>query len=91
MLIRIEGYDPPASEGTSLCIGIQTLSEVEQVRPIDSAGFTWQVEATVHHDTQGVIDLRGPYVHGRRGIASSTCRGGPATVAGRSRWSAAPS
>ena len=67
MLIRIEGYDPPASESPYVWVGIQRLSEVEQIRPADSARFTWQAETTVHHDAQGRIDLRGPYVHGRRG------------------------
>ena len=67
MLIRIEGYDVPSGAGSHLRVGVQRLKAVEQLATTDTDLRTWDLEATVHRDADGAIDLRGPYVHGRRG------------------------
>ncbi len=67
MRIRIEGYDVPPSAGTHMRVGVQRLKVVEQLAHTDVGTFAWDLEATVHRASDGTIDLRGPYVHGRRG------------------------
>ena len=67
MKIRIEGYDLPPSAGAHVRVGVQRLKAVEQLATMDTERLAWDLEATVHRDAAGAIDLRGPYVHGRRG------------------------
>ncbi len=67
MLIRIEGYDVPPGAEAAVRVGVQRLKDVEQLATTDTITITWDLEATLHRDADGAIDLRGPYVHGRRG------------------------
>ena len=83
MLIRIEGYDVP-SAGDHIRVGVQRLKDVEQLATTHADTITWTLEATVHHEADGV-DLRGPYVHGRRGdrflyLSWGTVDGGTGTL-----------
>ncbi len=66
MKILIEGYDVPASAGAELWVGVQRLKDVEQLATLGGP-LSWHLEATVHRDAEGTLDLRGPYIHGRRG------------------------
>jgi hypothetical protein len=64
MRVRIEGTDlPGASFGL---VGIQRGRDVIDLVPADSATATWSFEVDLRVTPEGV-DLRGPYVQGRKG------------------------
>ncbi len=64
MRVRIEGTDLPGA--TYGQVGIQRGREVIELQPADSATVTWSFEVDVRTTPGGEIDLRGPYVQGRK-------------------------
>ena len=65
MKVRIEGTDLPGA--TYGYVGIQRGREVIELQPADSATVTWTFEVDVRRTPDGGVDLRGPYVQGRKG------------------------
>ena len=65
MHVRIEGTDLPGA--TYGQVGIQRGREVVDSVPADSATATWSFEVEVRRTRDGGVDLRGPYVQGRKG------------------------
>lgn len=75
MRIRIEGFDLPGRRGGSdadrlrlgaVHVGMQRGSEVVDRVPADAEAAAWDVEAT-SREIDGMLDVGGPYVHGRPG------------------------
>ena len=65
MRVRIEGTDLPGA--TYGQVGIQRGREVIELQPADAAMVTWSFEVDVRRTPDGGVDLRGPYVQGRKG------------------------
>ncbi len=75
MQIRIEGSDlpgrRPGGEADALRlgnvqVGVQRKAEVVDRVPADAASATWAFEVTVR-EVDGLVDVGGPFVHGRPG------------------------
>jgi hypothetical protein len=75
MRIRIEGSDLPGrragAEASALRlgnvhVGVQRKAEVVDQVPADAATAVWQVEVT-SREAGGLLDVGGPWVHGRPG------------------------
>jgi hypothetical protein len=75
MLIRIEGIDLPGrrtgAEADVLRIGnvhvgVQRRSEIVDRVPADAESATWDIEVA-SREVDGLLDVGGPYVHGRPG------------------------
>jgi hypothetical protein len=73
--IRIEGSDLPGrragTEATALRlgnvhVGVQRKSDVVDRVPADAQTATWQFEVT-SREVDGLLDVGGPWVHGRPG------------------------
>jgi hypothetical protein len=73
--IRIEGSDLPGrragTEATALRlgnvhVGVQRKSDVVDRVPADAQAATWQFEVT-SREVDGLLDVGGPWVHGRPG------------------------
>lgn len=64
MRIELVGLDCPRLPGVT--VGVQQGSAVVDQRPADGTDQRWALEADVV-DAGGEPDLRGPFVHGRRG------------------------
>jgi hypothetical protein len=65
MRVRIEGSDLPGA--TFGLVGIQRGREVVDLVPADAPTATWHFEVDVRRTPDGEVDLRGPYVQGRKG------------------------
>ena len=65
MHVRIEGTDLPGA--TYGQVGIQRGPEVVDSVPADAATATWSFEVEVRPTADGAVDLRGPYIQGRKG------------------------
>jgi hypothetical protein len=75
MLIRIEGVDLPGrrvgAEADALRlgnvhVGVQCRSDVVDRVPADAESAVWEFEVT-SREVDGLLDVGGPYVHGRPG------------------------
>ncbi|GAA4699332.1 DUF5990 family protein [Phytohabitans rumicis] len=75
MQIRIEGHDLPgrrAGAGAdalrlgNVHVGVQRRAEVVDRVPAGAAEATWQFEVT-SREVDGLLDVGGPWVHGRPG------------------------
>ena len=75
MLIRILGSDLPGRRGgpgadslrfRDVHVGVQRGSEVVDRVPADAASATWRFEVT-GREVDGLLDVGGPWVHGRPG------------------------
>ncbi|WP_433538673.1 DUF5990 family protein [Micromonospora sp. CA-249363] len=75
MRIRIEGSDLPGRRAGadadalrlgSVYVGIQRKSEVVDRVRVDATSATWNVEVS-SREVDGVLDVGGPFVHGRPG------------------------
>ena len=75
MHIRIEGSDLPGRRGGaeadtlrrgSVHVGVQRKAEVVDRVPADAPHATWEFEVT-GREVDGLLDVGGPYVHGRPG------------------------
>ncbi|WP_433282760.1 DUF5990 family protein [Micromonospora sp. CA-244673] len=75
MLIRIEGSDLPGRRADAeadllrlrdVQVGMQRRAEVVDRIPADAREAAWQVEVT-SREVDGLLDVGGPWVHGRLG------------------------
>jgi hypothetical protein len=75
MLIRIEGTDLPGRRGGAeadrlqqgnVQVGVQRKAEVVERVPADAASASWAFEVT-SREVDGLLDVGGPWVHGRPG------------------------
>lgn len=75
MRIRIEGFDLPGRRGGSSAdtlrlggvhVGVQRKTEVVGPVPVDADSAAWDVDVT-SREVDGLLDVGGPYVHGRPG------------------------
>ena len=75
MRIRIEGSDLPGRPGGARAdalrlgnvqVGVQRKAEVVGRVPADAPEAVWQLEVT-SLEVDGLLDVRGPWVHGRPG------------------------
>ncbi|MET8836001.1 DUF5990 family protein [Micromonospora sp. NPDC004540] len=75
MLIRIEGSDLPGRRAgaeadllrlRNVHVGMQRKAEVVDRIPADAVEAAWQVEIT-SREVDGLLDVGGPWVHGRVG------------------------
>ncbi|MET8153998.1 DUF5990 family protein [Actinoplanes sp. NPDC049668] len=75
MHIRIEGSDLPGQRPGdqadelrrgNVHVGVQRGSEVIERVPAGAAGATWELEVA-SREVDGLLDVGGPYVHGRPG------------------------
>lgn len=75
MHIRIEGSELPGRPGSAQAdalrlgnvhVGVQRKSEVVERFPADAAAATWEFEVS-SREVDGLLDVGGPYVHGRPG------------------------
>jgi hypothetical protein len=73
--IRIEGTDLPGRRGGAeadrlrrdhVHVGVQRRAEVVDRVPADAASAAWSVEVT-SREVDGLLDVGGPWVHGRPG------------------------
>jgi hypothetical protein len=73
--IRIEGTDLPGRGDSAAAaslrlnnvrVGVQRKAEVVEVVPVDAASATWQFEVA-SREVDGLLDVGGPFVHGRPG------------------------
>jgi Family of unknown function (DUF5990) len=73
--IRIEGTDLPGRRGgaesaalrlANVHVGMQRKAEVVDRVPADAASATWDLEVT-SREVDGLLDVGGPWVHGRPG------------------------
>lgn len=72
MRIHIHGRNVPRGGGHddqagTPSVGVQRGREAVQLQPVDSATGHWAVEAVVVEHPDGSVDLRGPWIQGRRG------------------------
>jgi hypothetical protein len=65
MHVRIEATALPGA--TYGQVGVQRGREVVDWMPADAATATWSFEVDVRRTPEGGVDLRGPYVQGRKG------------------------
>jgi hypothetical protein len=65
MDVRIEATDLPGA--TYGQVGVQRGREVVDWVPADAAAATWSFQVDVSRTPDGGVDLRGPYVQGRKG------------------------
>lgn len=75
MQVRIEGRDLPGRRAGfeadalrlgNVQVGVQRRAEVVDRVPADAAEATWQFEVT-SREVDGLLDVGGPWVHGRPG------------------------
>ena len=75
MQIRIEGTDLPGRRATAgfdplrignVHVGVQRRAEVVDLVPADADSATWRLEVT-SREVDGLLDVGGPWVHGRPG------------------------
>ena len=75
MRIRIEGSDLPGRRGgaeadglrrNNVQVGVQCRAEVVDRFPADAESATWEFEVG-SREVDGLLDVGGPYVHGRPG------------------------
>jgi hypothetical protein len=71
VLIRIEGHDLPGRRAGALLpgdvhVGVQRGSEVVDRVPVDATAACWAFAVT-SREVDGLLDVGGPYVHGRPG------------------------
>ena len=75
MQIRIEGSDLPGRRGgveadalrrKNAQVGVQRKAEVVDRFPADAESATWEFEIS-SREIDGLLDVGGPYVHGRPG------------------------
>jgi len=75
VLIRIEGTDLPGRRGGAeadrllrgnVHVGVQRKAEVVDRLPADAEEAVWRVEV-VSREIDGLLDVGGPWVHGRPG------------------------
>jgi hypothetical protein len=73
--IRIEGSDLPGRRGgaesdalrlANVHVGVQRKAEVVDRIPADAAAAVWDLEVT-SREVDGLLDVGGPWVHGRPG------------------------
>jgi hypothetical protein len=73
--IRIEGSDLPGRRGAAgadalrrnnVHVGVQRRAEVVDRFPADAESATWEFEVD-SREIDGLLDVGGPYVHGRAG------------------------
>jgi hypothetical protein len=73
--IRIEGSDLPGRRGgaeaealrrRNVQVGVQRRAEVVDRFPVDAASVMWEFEVG-SREVDGLLDVGGPYVHGRPG------------------------
>jgi hypothetical protein len=73
--IRIEGSELPGRPGSAQAdalrlgnvhVGVQRKSEVVERFPADAEAVAWEFEVT-SREVDGLLDVGGPYVHGRPG------------------------
>jgi hypothetical protein len=73
--IRIEGHDLPGARPGAAAdalrfgnvhVGVQRKSEVVQRVPVAAASALWEFEIS-SRDVDGLLDVGGPWVHGRPG------------------------
>ena len=75
MLIRIEGTDLPGRHGgpeadrlrfDNVQVGVQRKAEVVERVPADAEAAVWRIEVA-SREVDGLLDVGGPWVHGRPG------------------------
>ena len=75
MRIRIEGSDLPGRRGGAeadalrlgnVHVGVQRKAEVVDLTPADAARAAWELEVT-SREVDELLDVGGPWVHGRPG------------------------
>jgi hypothetical protein len=69
VLIRIEGRDLPAGDELRLRnvhVGVQRKAEVVERVPVTAPAAAWELEVTAR-EIDGLLDVGGPFVHGRPG------------------------
>ena len=75
MLIRIEGTDLPGRRGGpaahelrlgNVHVGVQRQAEVVDPVPADAESAVWEFEVAAR-EVDGLLDVGGPWVHGRPG------------------------
>ena len=75
MQIRIEGHDLPGRPGApqadalrlrNVQVGVQRGAEVVERVPAGAESAVWQIEVT-SREVDGLLDVGGPWVHGRPG------------------------
>jgi hypothetical protein len=73
--VRIEGSDLPGRRGgveadalrrNNVHVGVQCRAEVVDRFPADAESATWEFEVS-SREVDGLLDVGGPYVHGRPG------------------------
>jgi hypothetical protein len=67
--MRIEGRDLPGGEELRLRnvhVGVQRKTEVIERFPVSAAEATWEFDVAVR-EVDGLLDVGGPFVHGRPG------------------------
>lgn len=70
MRVKVTGDRLPGRQcGTNhnVHVGIQCGREILDIYPADEAAVTWNVDVEVRLDRQGLPDVRGACIHGRRG------------------------
>lgn len=70
MIVNIEGTDLPGRTCGGyheVAVGIQRRAEVIDVHPADVEAVAWTFEVATTPTTDGGLDVRGPFVHGRPG------------------------
>src|SRR5262245_40619895 len=67
--MRIEGRDLPTGDELRLRnvhVGVQRKAEVVERVPVSAASAVWELEVTAR-EVDGLLDVGGPFVHGRPG------------------------
>ncbi|MFI5891537.1 DUF5990 family protein [Actinoplanes sp. NPDC051513] len=67
--MRIEGRDLPTGDELRLRnvhVGVQRKAEVVDRVPVSAASAVWELEVTAR-EVDGLLDVGGPFVHGRPG------------------------
>ncbi|WP_433385353.1 DUF5990 family protein [Actinoplanes sp. CA-142083] len=67
--MRIEGRDLPGGDELRLRnvhVGVQRKAEVVERVPVSAASAVWEFEVTTR-EIDGLLDVGGPFVHGRPG------------------------
>ena len=76
LAVTIEGFELPGrtcgpADAAECCenihVGVQRLREVVELFPGDAPAASWTFDVTIVAKDEGGTDLRGPFVHGRRG------------------------
>ncbi|MEV6343656.1 DUF5990 family protein [Actinoplanes sp. NPDC051851] len=76
MRMRIEGYDLPGRAGApqaealrlgNVHVGVQRRADVVERFPVSAEHVAWDLDVEAREVTDGLLDVGGPWVHGRPG------------------------